>query len=170
MSLPDYYAILGVAFGVSRDGLARAYRLKARECHPDLHPVGRKDWADAQMKLLNEAYRTLGDEASRAEYDRRYRRTFVERSHTGVYHSSTKPGARKYNSRIAARTIIAYSLDAVALLYLAIGAYLFFVVWQPLFEEYGSMFTHPYHWLFFVMWFVLLGRMLFRVIPFRRLR
>jgi hypothetical protein len=42
-------------------------------------------------------------------------------------------------------------------------------VW-PLLQTYDSIITNPYHWLALVVWFFFLGRMLFRILPFRRLR
>ena len=53
----DPYKILGVPQGASQDEIKKAYRKKAKECHPDLHP----DDPDARTKMqqVNEAYDML---------------------------------------------------------------------------------------------------------------
>ena len=53
----DPYAILGISKDASEDEIKKAYRRKAKECHPDLHP----DDPDATRKMndVNEAYDML---------------------------------------------------------------------------------------------------------------
>ena len=69
-SLPDYYHVLGVARRATDDDIRASYRLRAKRLHPD---TSRRPDAAALMTLVNEAFRTLHDAASRAEYDRIYR-------------------------------------------------------------------------------------------------
>lgn len=54
--MPDYYEILGVTKDATGDDMKRAYRLKAREWHPD---VNSSPEATERMKQINEAYENL---------------------------------------------------------------------------------------------------------------
>jgi hypothetical protein len=69
-AVPDYYGELGVSPDATATELRRAYRERARQLHPDLHPPtpGGNGAADA-MRRLNEAWRVLGDPRSRRRYD-----------------------------------------------------------------------------------------------------
>ncbi|MGM9947530.1 DnaJ domain-containing protein [Floccifex sp.] len=53
----DPYRVLGIDRNATEEEIKRAYRKKAKECHPDLHP----DDPDAQQKMneVNEAYDML---------------------------------------------------------------------------------------------------------------
>ncbi|MDR3344537.1 MAG: molecular chaperone DnaJ [Oscillospiraceae bacterium] len=63
----DFYDVLGVPKGSSADDIKKAYRQKAKDCHPDLHP----DDANAVQKMqeVNEAYEVLSDDKKKARYD-----------------------------------------------------------------------------------------------------
>lgn len=59
----DYYEILGGDAGMSRRDLERLYKRLAARRHPD------RGGSEEGMKALNEAYRVLGNEQTRQEYD-----------------------------------------------------------------------------------------------------
>jgi DnaJ-class molecular chaperone len=68
----DYYQILGLDEDAPAEAIKRAYRARARACHPDRHP---DDAAAAErFKGVTEAYEVLSDPALRQQYDllRRY--------------------------------------------------------------------------------------------------
>lgn len=63
----DYYEVLGIDKNATDEEIKRAYRKKAKECHPDLHPNDKE--AEARFKELNEANEVLSDPDKRARYD-----------------------------------------------------------------------------------------------------
>ena|SRR5690348_3398220 len=65
MTLPDYYAMLGLPASATLTEIKRAYRRLARLYHPDLNGQPK----DGRIKQLNEAYSVLRDAAKRAVYD-----------------------------------------------------------------------------------------------------
>lgn len=67
----DYYDILGVEKGASKDDIKKAFRKLAQKYHPD-----KKGGDEAKFKEASEAYAVLSDDKKRAEYDA-YGRTFA---------------------------------------------------------------------------------------------
>ena len=55
--IDDPYKVLGISKGASEDEIKKAYRKKAKEFHPDLHPNDPN--ADKKMNEVNEAYDML---------------------------------------------------------------------------------------------------------------
>jgi molecular chaperone DnaJ len=67
MSKRDYYDILGVSKGASKEEIKKAYRSLARKYHPDVNQ-GDKN-AEEKFKEVKEAYEVLSDDNLRARYD-----------------------------------------------------------------------------------------------------
>jgi len=63
----DYYEALGVSRDVDADGLKKAYRRIAMQCHPDRNP---DKAAEERFKVASEAYEILSDPEKKAAYDR----------------------------------------------------------------------------------------------------
>jgi molecular chaperone DnaJ len=63
----DYYEVLGIQKGASKDDIKKAYRKLAVQYHPDKNP-GSKE-AEDKFKEATEAYEILADEQKRAAYD-----------------------------------------------------------------------------------------------------
>ena len=61
----DYYEILGVNKGASKDELKKAYHKLAHKYHPD-----KNKGDDSKFKEVNQAYQTLSDDQKRSQYDR----------------------------------------------------------------------------------------------------
>lgn len=70
MSNKDYYNILGVEKGATKDDVKKAFRKLAHQYHPD-----KQGGDEDKFKEIGEAYSVLGDDKKRAEYDS-YGRTF----------------------------------------------------------------------------------------------
>lgn len=62
--MKDYYQILGLQKGASRDEVKKAFRKLAAQHHPD-----KKTGDEDKYKEITEAYAVLGDEKRKAEYD-----------------------------------------------------------------------------------------------------
>jgi len=67
----DYYNILQIKSDAKPEEIKAAYRVLAKEFHPDLHsnnPLAKL--ADEKFKEINEAYEVLSNESKRKEYDK----------------------------------------------------------------------------------------------------
>ena len=60
----DYYQILGISKGASKDEIKKAFHKLAHKHHPD-----KNGGDDANFKQVNEAYQVLSDDQKRAQYD-----------------------------------------------------------------------------------------------------
>jgi DnaJ-domain-containing protein 1 len=67
-----HYDVLGVDPTASAAEIRKAYLAEARRVHPDFHTgdaPARRAQAEQQMRVLNEAWAVLGDDALRRAYD-----------------------------------------------------------------------------------------------------
>ena len=67
MAKRDYYEVLGIQKGASKDDIKKAYRKLAIQYHPDKNP-GNKE-AEEKFKEATEAYEVLADDQKKAAYD-----------------------------------------------------------------------------------------------------
>jgi molecular chaperone DnaJ len=63
----DYYEVLGLQKGASRDDIKKAYRKLAIQYHPDKNPGNKA--AEEKFKEATEAYEVLGDDQKKNAYD-----------------------------------------------------------------------------------------------------
>jgi molecular chaperone DnaJ len=61
----DYYDVLGLNKGASKDDIKKAFYKLAHKYHPD-----KKGGDEKKFKEVNEAYQVLADEGKRSQYDR----------------------------------------------------------------------------------------------------
>ena len=64
----SHYEVLGVLPSASQDEIRVAYRMRAREVHPDTS-AGKRSDSSTQMAQIAEAWRVLSDTALRRAYD-----------------------------------------------------------------------------------------------------
>ena len=68
MSKRDYYEVLGLSKGASKEEIKKSYRKQAIKYHPDRNPDDKT--AEASFKEATEAYEVLTDDSKRQMYDR----------------------------------------------------------------------------------------------------
>jgi molecular chaperone DnaJ len=68
MEKRDYYEVLGVSRGATKEEIKKAYRKQALKYHPDKNPGDKK--AEENFKEAASAYEILSNEEKRARYDR----------------------------------------------------------------------------------------------------
>lgn len=66
----NYYEILEVDKNASQEIIKKAYTTLAKKYHPDLQNDDVKHLYEEKLKLINEAYETLSDNAKRTEYNK----------------------------------------------------------------------------------------------------
>src|SRR5213594_438764 len=76
MEKRDYYDVLGVARGASKDEVKTAYRKLALQYHPDRN---KDPGATEKFKEISEAYAILSDDEKRGQYDQFGRQGVYER-------------------------------------------------------------------------------------------
>ncbi len=80
----DFYAALGVSRTASQEEIKRAFRILARELHPDMHPA---DWTEDQraqatehLQVVLRAWDALKDPERRARYDAHLRAVEIRKA------------------------------------------------------------------------------------------
>jgi preprotein translocase subunit Sec63 len=120
----DYYSILGAGETASQDEIERLYKRLAMRHHPD------RGGDSEEMKVINEAYSVLGNDAARYAYDAQrqpYREPLSEASSSLV--SPTKLLENTFTGRLAVAMF--YLLGGLLFLFLLRFYYIRFL-W-PLF-------------------------------------
>jgi curved DNA-binding protein CbpA len=106
----DLYRRLGISSTATYDEVRRAYRARARECHPDMGGT------PEDMRSLNEAYDTLSVASRRSAYD-------LSRTKVAITTPSrTEPAPSRHDAELqrycwwaASRAIICFLLGLLAL-------------------------------------------------------
>ncbi len=85
----DYYKILGLSHSADSNAIKHAFRVKAKEYHPDVN--GHPDAAEL-FRNVHDAYEVLGNETRRAEYDRALHRPLTVRRPSVRQQQTPPPG------------------------------------------------------------------------------
>lgn len=93
----DPYDVLGVSRGANMDEIKRAYRKKAKECHPDLHPDD--PHAKERMQEVNEAYDMLcnPDKHRQQQASQNHSNAGYRQSGTGYGYGNQSYGSGSYS-------------------------------------------------------------------------
>ena len=74
----DFYKLLELPRGASRDDIRKAHRRLVRKYHPDANPQDPR--AEERFKEIQQAYEVLSNEQKRREYDQRFHASYRGRA------------------------------------------------------------------------------------------
>ena len=77
--MKNYYEILEVDKNASQEVIEKAYRTLAKKYHPDLQQGGKQQEHAEKMKIINQAYDVLSDDAKRQEYNQKIENETISR-------------------------------------------------------------------------------------------
>jgi len=86
----DYYDVLGLKKGASKDEIKSSYRKLAKQYHPD---INKAPDAEAKFKEIQEAYEVLYDDNKRATYDQFGHAAFEQGANQGGFGGQGFSGA-----------------------------------------------------------------------------
>ena len=76
--MKNYYEILEVNEKASPEIIDKVYKVLVKKYHPDLQPDEKKQKAEQNIKLINEAYDVLSDKNKRELYDKELQNKFID--------------------------------------------------------------------------------------------
>ena len=77
--MKNYYEILEVDKNASSEVIEKAYRALAKKYHPDLQQGPKQEEYAEKMKIINQAYDVLSDDAKRQEYNQKIENETISR-------------------------------------------------------------------------------------------
>ncbi|HVG20593.1 MAG TPA: DnaJ domain-containing protein, partial [Blastocatellia bacterium] len=104
----DYYSVLGVGEGASKEDVDRAYRAEARKRHPD------GGGSEEDMKSLNEAHDILSDPATRKAYDEERRPSRIAYGSSAAFDPEAASRAGTLNIPVADQDLAGLCMGAAA--------------------------------------------------------
>lgn len=116
-----HYEVLQVLHTASPEVIQMAYKALARKYHPDVFQ-GNKEYAEAIMKRINEAYRVLSSPDLRREYDRSLQRV-KEQTYQSYQAPQPQKQAPKKKNKDSAAIITMVIIAAILIGPILLGAF-----------------------------------------------